>query len=86
MFVEVFPAIRTLAFTRLKTGVAEVNVSNLELSTVKLPFSGNIFRWLNLALDERSTQVVFIKVMPEFDKLRSDPRFDHALRRAGAKP
>ena len=42
------------------------------------------FRWLNRAIDERSPQVVFIRVMPELDNIRSDPRFETALRRVGA--
>jgi len=40
------------------------------------------FAWLNRALDERSVQVVLLKVTPEFDSIRSDPRFAEALRRA----
>jgi eukaryotic-like serine/threonine-protein kinase len=43
------------------------------------------FRWLDRAIEERSTQVVFIRAMPELDGLRSDPRFAAALRRVGAK-
>jgi TolB-like protein/DNA-binding winged helix-turn-helix (wHTH) protein len=42
------------------------------------------FRWLDRAIEERSPQVVFIRVMPELDNLRSDPRFSAALRHAGA--
>ena len=43
------------------------------------------FRWLDRAIQDRSTQVVFIRVMPELDSLRSDQRFAAALRRVGAK-
>ena len=41
------------------------------------------FRWLNRAMDERSVGIVFIRVMPELDNIRSDPRFAAALHRAG---
>jgi TolB-like protein/DNA-binding winged helix-turn-helix (wHTH) protein/Tfp pilus assembly protein PilF len=41
-------------------------------------------RWLNRAIDKRSIQTVFIKVMPELDSIRSDPRFAAALDRVGA--
>lgn len=41
------------------------------------------FLWLNRAIAERSPQVVFIRVMPELDNIRSDPRFAVALQRVG---
>jgi TolB-like protein/DNA-binding winged helix-turn-helix (wHTH) protein/Tfp pilus assembly protein PilF len=42
------------------------------------------FHWLDRAIGARSPQVVFIRVMPELDNIRSDPRFAVALRRVGA--
>lgn len=42
------------------------------------------FRWLDRAIEARSPQVVFIRVMPELDNLRSDPRFETVLQRVGA--
>lgn len=42
------------------------------------------FLWLDRAIGQRSPQVVFIRVMPELDNIRSDPRFGAALRRVGA--
>jgi TolB-like protein len=39
------------------------------------------FRWLDLALLGRSASMVYTKVFPPFDPLRSDPRFDDLLRR-----
>lgn len=42
------------------------------------------FRWLDRAIEERSPQVVFIRVMPELDNIRSDPRFKTVLQRIGA--
>jgi tetratricopeptide (TPR) repeat protein len=39
--------------------------------------------WLERACEERHYEVVFLKVSPKFDILRSDPRFDRLLRRMG---
>jgi hypothetical protein len=36
------------------------------------------FRWLDRAIEERSPQVVSIRVMLELDNIRSDPRFETA--------
>ncbi|MFN2455819.1 MAG: tetratricopeptide repeat protein [Pyrinomonadaceae bacterium] len=41
------------------------------------------FRWLNHAYDERSGWMVWLKVEPKLDSLRSDPRFEELLRRVG---
>lgn len=41
------------------------------------------FEFLKKACDERSTVLVWFKVSPEFDNLRSDPRFAELVRRVG---
>lgn len=39
------------------------------------------FRWLDKAIDLRAPLVILLKVDPEFDSLRQDPRFPNLLRR-----
>ena len=39
--------------------------------------------WLERAAQERSPLIVYVKVAPQFDKLRAQPRFHGLLRRIG---
>jgi len=41
------------------------------------------FEWLENAYNERNHWLIWIKVEPRFDSLRSDPRFTDLLRRIG---
>jgi TolB-like protein/Flp pilus assembly protein TadD len=42
-----------------------------------------VFEWLNRAIEERTHWLVWLKVDPRWDRLRSDPRFEDVLRRVG---
>jgi tetratricopeptide (TPR) repeat protein len=44
------------------------------------------FGWLEKAYQERSAWLVYAKVDPKYDNLRSDPRFSNLLRRVGLPP
>ncbi|MFQ5463175.1 MAG: tetratricopeptide repeat protein [Phycisphaerae bacterium] len=44
------------------------------------------FQWLDKAYEQRDAELVWLKVSPEFDPLRGDPRFDDLLRRIGLQP
>ena len=46
----------------------------------------NAFAWLDKAIAERSTEMVWIKVEPKCDRLHSDPRFAQILRRMNLPP
>jgi Flp pilus assembly protein TadD len=41
------------------------------------------FQWLETAYDEGSTELTFLRVDPRLDPLRSDPRFQESLKKAG---
>jgi len=44
------------------------------------------FAWLDKAYQDRSYFLIWLKVEPLFDSLRSDPRFEDLLRRVGLPP
>jgi hypothetical protein len=44
------------------------------------------FHWLEKAFEERSTLLVLLRVLPEFDSLRSDARYAELVRRIGFPP
>jgi tetratricopeptide (TPR) repeat protein len=56
-------------------GLAEVSVA--------LGDRERAFLWLDQAAEERSFHLVYVKVWPELDPLRSDPRFQALVRRLG---
>jgi serine/threonine protein kinase/TolB-like protein/Tfp pilus assembly protein PilF len=56
---------------------------NVALVLVGLEEHNRAFAWLERAYDERSTRLVLLAVIPEFDALRADSRFADLLRRIG---
>ena len=41
------------------------------------------FRWLDKAYEEKGGLIIYVKVHPWFDNLRSDPRFDPFVDKMG---
>jgi tetratricopeptide (TPR) repeat protein len=44
------------------------------------------FRWMDTAVEEGATGLIFLRVHPRVDALRGDPRFPELLRRVGLAP
>jgi adenylate cyclase len=58
-----------------------VSPYNFALISMGLGDRDQTFEWLNKTYDEYPFTLVFLKVDPRYDSLRSDPRFDALLRR-----
>ena len=41
------------------------------------------FAWLERAFEERSRELIYLRVEPVWNKFRDDPRFDELVRRVG---
>ena len=44
------------------------------------------FEWLEKAYKDREGRMTILKFAPEFDSLRSDPRYAELIRRVGLAP
>jgi serine/threonine-protein kinase len=58
-----------------------VNPFEIGLVHIGLGHSDEAFQWLNRAYEERSDLVVYLRVDPRLDPVRSDPRFQEMVRR-----
>jgi eukaryotic-like serine/threonine-protein kinase len=55
----------------------------MALAYIGLDQKDRAFEWLNKAIDGREGQMLYLKVSPIYNPLRSDPRFQDILRRVG---
>ena len=72
---------------KLETYAKERYVSPLEFAWIQFAL-GDIdlgFRWMQKALEDRSFDLISIKVDPRFDPLKGDPRFEAIARRHGRR-
>jgi TolB-like protein/DNA-binding winged helix-turn-helix (wHTH) protein/Tfp pilus assembly protein PilF len=59
---------------------------HMSLVYIGLHDNDSAMRWLNEACNQRDEWLVYLHVYPEFDPLRSDPRFQGLERRVGLAP
>jgi serine/threonine protein kinase/Flp pilus assembly protein TadD len=59
---------------------------NVALVYAGLGEKDQAFEWLQKGYEERSSELLWLAVIPGFDSLRSDPRFADLLRRMGLPP
>jgi TolB-like protein/DNA-binding winged helix-turn-helix (wHTH) protein/Tfp pilus assembly protein PilF len=74
-------AIMVLERLRKMSKTMYVSAFTFAIVHVGLGQKDQAFRWLQKAYDERVPELIFLKVDPRFDSLRSDPRFEDLLRR-----
>jgi serine/threonine-protein kinase len=67
------------------SGTRYVNPFEIGLVHIGLGLRDEAFQWLNRAYEERSDLVVYLRVDPRLDPIRSDPRFGELLKKIGFK-
>jgi hypothetical protein len=61
------------------SGKQYVSPNDMALIHASLGEKDAAFTWLEKAYQQRDASLVWLKVAPEFDSLRSDPRFEDLL-------
>ena len=62
-------------------GKGYVPAYSMGLAHIGLEQTDRAFEWLNKAIDGREPQMLYLKINPIYNPLRSDPRFQELLRR-----
>ncbi len=76
------------AIERLKMAARRRYISPYSIAVIYLALGDKeqALNWLNKAYEERDNWLIYLKVEPRLDPLRSDARFDDLLRRVGLAP
>ena len=76
------------ALSNLKDLSKRANVSPYDIALIHaaLGEKDQAFEWLEKAYEQRDSSLIFLKVDPRLDPLRSDPRFQDLLRRMNFPP
>ncbi len=65
---------------------AWLNATFLSRLYAKVGERAEALRWLHIALDRREDAAISLIIHPDYDSLRDEPSFHHALARVGLKP
>jgi tetratricopeptide (TPR) repeat protein len=74
---------RVIAGLKEESARRYVNLYELALIYIGLGQNAQALTWLEKAYRERSDQLIYLKVDPRLDPIRSDPRFADLVRRVG---
>ena len=74
-------ALMVLEKLRTMSRTSYISAFTFAIVHVGLGQKDHAFLWLQKAYEERSPELVVLKVDPRFDSLRSDPRYEDLLRR-----
>jgi tetratricopeptide (TPR) repeat protein len=74
--------------TRLREFAAKQRVPPIYFAYVYAGLRRNdeAFSWLERAFEERHSDLIFLRVQPEWDPIRNDPRLADLIRRVGIPP
>jgi DNA-binding winged helix-turn-helix (wHTH) protein/TolB-like protein/Flp pilus assembly protein TadD len=75
--------LRELEALRAEGYASAVDIAELH---VAIGHAEGALRWLDQAAEERAFHLIYLKVWPELDPLRPDPRFQALVRRLGLPP
>jgi TolB-like protein/Tfp pilus assembly protein PilF len=75
---------RELAISRAASEVQYVSPMELGLKSIQAGVPDEAFTWFQKAYEEHSPWLVYLRVDPAFDPLRSDPRFEALVREVNA--
>jgi len=83
--IDAIRRLRRLSIEKLQKATARNYTTPYELAGLYTLAGDNdkAIDWLNRAYADHSYTMVFLKVEPTFDQLRSDPRFRAPLRKVG---
>jgi serine/threonine protein kinase len=62
------------------------NILTIHKLYARLGEKGHAFEWLQKAMDEHSSRLIYVKVSPTFDNMRSDPTFVGLMKLVGLAP